>query len=126
MNVNHARKSIGKFDCVFQIETDEMTYFTFDRDNYNLITDLLKTQSVHQSASRSLSEIHISGLNTPKYDKNKDIFKLYTKGDNEGLYHIKECTVQIFIYPDLAGIILANFDKYKRKTALETLDKLLA
>jgi len=127
MNPNF-RKSIGKFDFTFQSDCDELTYFTFNSQEYDLINQILETSSTIQSFNRISSKINISGLNTPKYSKNKEILKPYSKDENCELYHIKDCTIQIFKFQnpkDLAGILIINLDQNKRTKAIETLYKLL-
>ena len=106
--------TIGRFNCELISNSNETSYFIFNKKDYTLMNELLETASVNQSFGRSLSKIHISGLNAPDYNKNTDIFELHTEGENCKLYHINDCTIQIFTdYPakkDIAGILIVNLN----------------
>ena len=123
------KTKIGRFECKRWSNNDIFLYFTFNKKDYESMTYLLETASVHQGLNRSLSQIHIPGLSTPDYNENKDIFELHSGAGDSKLYHIGDCTVQIFTnFPTdnkLAGIIIANLDKDKRQETLETLEKIL-
>ncbi|MBR9703794.1 hypothetical protein GOV12_00145 [Candidatus Pacearchaeota archaeon] len=121
--------TIERFNCKLISNSNEASYFIFNKKDYTLMNDLLETASVNQSFGRSLSKIHIPELKVPEYNKNKDIFKLHTAEKNSRLYHINDCTVQVFTdYPcdkNLAGILIVNLNKDKREKALKTLEKFL-
>jgi hypothetical protein len=120
------KKKLGRFNYNLRFNFDEATYFTLDIKNYKLLNDLLERESCVQGLNRDLSKIYIPGLFRPKYNENADILQLYNADKNCELYHIEDCTVQIFVDQFQTGILITNIKREKKERALKTLEKMLA
>jgi len=118
-------KLIGRFNYILRFNSDDSIYLTFNKQDYESINNILERESAVQGLNESIRKMF-----HPQSMKNREMIELYTADEDCELYHINDCTVQIFTnYPlnkNLAGIQIINLNKDKREKALETLERILA
>jgi hypothetical protein len=115
---------LGRFDYTFKFYSGDSTYLTFNRDNYIPITELLTNQSVDEEFTQSLSHY----FDSHDYIK-REITELHIEDKNCRWYHIRNCTVQVFMCGcdnDLVGILVINSNKDEQAKALEKLEEIFA
>lgn len=116
------KKSIGIFDYKFRFNTNQSIYLVFNREDYNSINHILE----RESALHGLCQSYTHMVNKENY-KVREIIKLHTEDRYRDLYHIEDCTVQIFTnFPaneNIAGILIINQNKEKREKALSKLEE---